>query len=81
MHNNITFQELSYIGFSNYSLTNDGTLYYNFPSPTVIQKDRYNRFILVNDAGERKRISLKKLYRLSFKKEYCIDSIPNLNNE
>ena len=81
MHNNITFKELSSIGFSNYSLTIDGTLYYNFPSPIVIKQDKSNRFTMTSDAGERKRISLKRLYRLSFQKEYCIDSIINLCNE
>ena len=74
-------QNLSTIGYSKYSLSSDGTLYYNFPSPKAIQKDRNNRFILVNDAGERKKISLKSLYRLSFNKEYSIDSITNLKNE
>lgn len=81
MNDNITLQELSSIGFSNYSLTNNGILYYNFPSPKEINKDKNNRFMLINDKGEKKRISLKKLYRILFQKEYCRDDIINLYNE
>lgn len=81
MNDNITLQELSSIGFSNYSLTNSGILYYNSPSPKEINKDKNNRFMLINDKGEKKRISLKKLYRILFQKEYCRDDIINLYNE
>lgn len=81
MNDNITLQKLSSIGFSNYSLTNSGILYYNSPSPKEINKDKNNRFMLVNDKGEKKRISLKKLYRILFQKEYCRDDIINLYNE
>lgn len=74
-------QNLSTIGYSKYSLSSDGTLYYNFPSPIVIKKDKSNRFTMTNDAGIKKRVSLKKLYRLSFNKEYCIDNIITIKNE
>lgn len=81
MNDNITLYELSAIGYSKYSMSSDGTLYYNFPSPTAIKQDKNNRFTITNDEEKKKIISLKKLYRLSFNKEFCIDNIANLYNE
>lgn len=41
----------------------------------------YNRFYLISDCGKAKRISLKKLYRKAYNKEFCIDNISNLSGE
>ena len=81
MKDNITLHELSAIGFNNYSLSSNGILYYNIPSPKVIKKDKRNRFTIKNNNGLKVRITLKTLYRLSFNKEFCVDSIKNIDNE
>lgn len=36
---------------------------------------------LLDTAGKRKKISLKRLYRLVFEKPFCIDDIENLQGE
>lgn len=81
MKDNITLHELSAIGFNNYSLSSNGILYYNIPSPKEIKKDKRNRFSIINNNGLKVRITLKTLYRLSFNKEFCFDSIKNIDNE
>lgn len=37
--------------------------------------------VLVDDEGKKKRTTLKKFYRDTFDKEYCIDTLENLPNE
>lgn len=80
MINNITVS-LSGIHLSKYTLSIDGKLYKISPKKKEIKKDKSNVFTLIDDNGKRKRISLKKLYRKVFNKEYCIDNIENLKNE
>lgn len=80
MLNNITIS-LSGINLSKYELSIDGTLYKVIPKKKEIKKDKSKVFTLIDDYGKRKRISLKKLYRKVFNKEYCIDNIENLKNE
>lgn len=80
MENNITFKDLSSIGFSKYVLTTDGKLYKK-AAPTEIKKDILNRLYLINDNGAEQRITLKKIYRMAYNVEYCIDNIQNLPNE
>ena len=80
MLNNITIS-LSGINLSKYELRIDGTLYKVIPKKKEIKKDKSKVFTLIDDYGKRKRISLKKLYRKVFNKEYCIDNIENLKNE
>ena len=74
MENNITFKDLSSIGFSKYVLTTDGKLYKK-AAPTEIKKDILNRLYLINDNGAEQRITLKKIYRMAYNVEYCIDNI------
>lgn len=81
MQNNIILNNLSSIGFPNYSLSSAGTLYNNFSSPTEVRQYRNNVYIIKNSAGKRVKVSIKTLYRLSFNKEFCKDSIVNLYNE
>lgn len=68
---------LSHIGFSNYSITKTGNLYENTPSPKEINKDNKNRFSLIDDCGNRQRITQKTLFRKALGKEFCIDTIEN----
>ena len=79
MKNNI--KNLSSIGYSNYYLNTDGRLYKGTNPSKEIKKDKLNRFYLIDDYGNEKRIQLKKLYKQAFEKEFCIDEIKNLNGE
>ena len=80
MENNITFKDLSSIGFSKYVLSTDGKLYKK-AAPKEIKKDILNRLYMLSDSGAEHRISLKKLYRMAYNKEFSIDNIQNLQNE
>lgn len=83
MKNNITTNKknLSSFGFKNYYLTESGKLYKTAPTEQEIKSDSNNRFILIDTTGRRKRISLKKLYKIVFNKEFSIDTIENLSGE
>lgn len=80
MHN-ITFQELSAIGYSNYILDEQGRLYKTAPSQKQMNIDNINRYYVVDDNGNGKKVALKDLYRQAYSKEYCTDTIQNLPNE
>lgn len=79
MENNI--KNLSSFGFSNYQLDKSGRLYKPAPTIKEIKRDSLNRFYLIDDCGNEKRITLKKLYKQVFDKEFCIDEIENLSGE
>lgn len=63
-----------------YYLCENGTIY-NSDTDTIIKPDKRHNFILSTEAGERKSISLRKLYRELYNKEYCIDNIQDLEGE
>ena len=63
-----------------YYLCENGTVY-NSDTDTIIKPDKRHNFILSTEAGERKSISLRKLYRELYNKEYCIDNIQDLEGE
>lgn len=39
-----------------------------------MKRDRLNRLYLTDDAGNKKRIQLKELYRKTYNKEFCVDN-------
>ena len=72
MKKDITQQSLSAFGYSNYTISIAGDLYKN---GTAQQKDKLNRFYIVDDNGNRSRIQQKELYRKAYNKEFSIDKI------
>ena len=80
MNNNIT-KNLSFIGYSNYYITESGKVYKLKPKEKELKIDKLNRFYMINDNGKENRISLKTIYRQAFNKEYCIDNIEDLPGE
>ena len=68
---------LSHIGFSNYSISGNGRVYKTAPSLQEIKTDNQSRFYLVDDCGNRSRITQKTLVRKALDKEFCIDTIEN----
>lgn len=70
---------LSSIGYNGYYLTKSGRVFE--AANKEIKKAANNKYYLTNSAGVKERISLKKLYRKAFKKEFCIDNIQNLKGE
>lgn len=79
MENNI-IKELSSFGFSNYYLDTQGRLF-KTASYIEMKRDTLNRFYLIDNTGKQRRITIKKLYKMVFQKEFCFDNIENLNNE
>ncbi len=79
--NDITFKTLSHIGYSKYILTAECRLYITGTKPIEIKRDTANRFYLISDSGKGNRISQKELYKKVYNKEFCYDSIKNLNGE
>ena len=76
MQNNITFKNLSSIGFSNYRLYADGKLYREDTDELKeIRADKINRFYLTAKNGTAERVTQKVLYRKVFNKEFCVDNI------
>ena len=63
-----------------YYLTEDGMLY-NASTKAFKGANRQNNFIIKTEDGTRKKISLKRLYRLVYDKPYCIDNIKDIDNE
>lgn len=80
MKENITINLCSF-GFKDYYLTESGRLYKAAPTIQEIKKDNKNRFLLTDTTGNKRRISLKKIYRFVFKKEFCYDKIGDLIGE
>lgn len=72
---------LSIKGFENYYLTPDGRLFKTAPTEQEIKKNSRNKFVLISENGNKKVISLKRLYRKVFEKEFCIDNIEDLKDE
>lgn len=72
---------LSNISLSNYILTDKGKLYQKVPTQVEILPDQEHRFSLVDDCGNRKRISLKSLYRQAFDKEFAVDPTISMPDE
>lgn len=66
MNNNIhiTYHTKYYLSFSG-KLYKDG----------VEVKSNNNMFTIYDDDGKKKKKSLKSLFRIVYKKEYCIDNI------
>ena len=62
-----------------YYLTQEGKVY-NAATKKFI-KDRKNIYTLKTTAGEYKKISTKKLYKLIYNKNYCVDDIADMNGE
>lgn len=80
MENNIKNKNLSSFGFNNYYITPKGTVI-NTTNNTEVQKDKLNRFVLVDNCGKAKRITQKQIYRKVFKTEFSVDTIENLKGE
>lgn len=62
-----------------YYLLEDGRIY-NAKTKHYLEEQQRS-FILKKKDGSRARISLKRLYRLVYNKEFCIDKIENLQDE
>ena len=80
MENNIKNKNLSSFGFNNYYITPKGTVI-NTTNNTEVQKDKLNRFILIDNCGNAKRITQKQIYRKVFETEFSVDTIENLKGE
>ncbi len=63
-----------------YWLSNDGKLY-NSITEKYIHYDKKNCYTLKMKNGKTKHLSIKNLYRLVYKKEFCIDNIEDLQDE
>ena len=79
MENNII--NLSSFGFDNYYLTESGKLFKTAPTEKEIKADKLNRFYLIDNCGNEKRITKRKLYNQVFNKQLCIDLIESLQGE
>lgn len=53
----------------------------NMESGQIMAESKKRTVQLLDTAGKRKKISLKRLYRLVFEKPFCIDDIENLQGE
>lgn len=72
---------LSSYGFSEaYIITPEGRVFDTLKGKEVKRYADY-RYNLKDTNGNRRNVSLKSLYRLVFKKEYCEDLIPDLPEE
>lgn len=65
--------------FNRYVISSEAVVYDLEKKKRILPNNKY-QFNLIID-GERKKISLKRLYRLAFNEEYCIDNIENLKDE
>ena len=63
-----------------YYLQEDGSLYNAAADQTVKQSSKHN-YIIRTENNERKKVSLKTLYKLVYNKPYSKDCIENLENE
>lgn len=63
-----------------YYLTRKGEVY-NCITDKYIKADSCRSFKLKTIEGNTRKISLKKLYKLVFNENYCVDNIENLQNE
>ena len=63
-----------------YYLEEDGSLY-NAAADQMVQLSNEHKYMIRTENNERKKISLKTLYRLVYDKPYSKDDIENLDNE
>ena len=63
-----------------YYLYEDGSLY-NAASGLMVQLSREHSYIIRTENGKRKKVSLKRLYKLVFNKPFSKDNIENFDNE
>lgn len=63
-----------------YYLTEQGTVY-NEAAKKEIKPDNNHCFRLLTKEGKLKKISLKRLFKLVYNKNYCIDNIEDLEGE
>ena len=63
-----------------YYLLEDGSLY-NAADDKMIQQSRKHIYTLRTTNNDRKKVSLKTLYKLVYNRPYSKDSIENLENE
>jgi hypothetical protein len=71
-------KNLSSFGFCNYYITNTGKVFQIQPIEKEIKTDTANRIVLIDEFGNKKRITIKSLYKKVFEKEFCFDEIKNL---
>lgn len=81
MENNTIFKTLSAFGYSQYIITAEGKLFNPSQSAKELKHDNKYRFYIINDNGQRKKVSLKTLYRMAYNKEFCIDNIQDMPKE
>lgn len=62
-----------------YYLTTDGKIF-NSKSQRYLKLDKFNYTLMKTD-GNKKKISLKTLYKLVYNKVFCIDNIKDLQGE
>ena len=68
-------------GFANYYyLTTDGKVY-NQNRNLFLKENSSHIYTLMTTEGKRKNISLKRLYKLVYNKNFVIDNIKNLDGE
>lgn len=74
-------KNLSAFGFDDrYTINKTGIITDNQKS-RICKSDRKNIYHLLTKKGKRQKISLKKIYRLAFGIEYCIDEIETEDGE
>lgn len=80
MTNNQTFTNLKQYGFKDYYfITYNGNVY-NERTKCFVKANR-NNYKLMSSNGKKRSISKRKLYRMVYKKQLCIDNITNLESE
>lgn len=77
---NITIN-LSQFGYSKeYQISTDGTVI-NCNTGEQISCDKLHRISVKNRNGKKERLNIKELYRTAFGKEFCFDTIDNIQGE
>lgn len=62
---------LAHLNYTNYFIDIKGNIYNKYKRK--LKPKNHYRYTLTDDNGKRKSISLKKLYKIVFSKEFCID--------
>lgn len=68
-------------GFADYYYLTEQGMIYNDKTKKKIKPDKQHMFVLKTDKNQRKKISLKRLYKMVFNKIYCNDNILNLEGQ
>ena len=63
-----------------YYLLEDGSVY-NAAADMLLKISKKHSYLLKTIDNERKKVSVKTLYKLVYNKPFCIDNITNLDNE